>query len=368
MSNRLGGLLGLFILLAGGAGVYLLSRQAPGGEEESEETVATVVPVAVGQIRRMTLHDYVQAYGSVVPNPGVAGVAPAGAQVDSSADGVVTEVHCTVGQQVKRGQVLFSLYDRPAKLAVDQAEQTLRFAEENLMRQDKLRQIEGTSTKLFLEAQQQRDIARNALNRAQAELELLKVAAPFDAEVVEILAGAGEAVGRTETLAHLIDLTRLAVRADVPTPQAARLQAGQETQIGTAGSPDPAGLSTTMPSARIDYIGPQVDPRNDTVPVVIGLPADTSLHPGQFVRVRITVAEYADQLAVPSTSIVTTPEGQTVLAVVQGEDAVPTPVKQGVREGDWVQVSGEGLEPGMHVVTAGAYGLPGRTRIRVIGQ
>lgn len=368
MSSRLGGLLGLFILFAGGAGLYILSRQAPDGEGKAEEAVATVVPVAVGQIRQMTLHDYVQAYGSVIPNPGVVGFAPAGARVNSSLDGVVTEVHCAIGQQVKKGQVLFSLYDRPATLAMDQAEQTLRFAEENFQRQDKLRQVEGTSARLFLDAQQQLDSARNTLGRAQAELDLLKVTAPFDARVVEIYVTAGEAVGRAGALARLVDLTRLVVAADVPTPQAARLKAGQETQIETDASANSADLQAVMLMARIDYIGSQVDPNNDAVPVVIGLPADTSLRPGQFVRVRIIVAEYANQLAVPSESVVTTPEGQTVLAIVQGDEAILTPVRRGVREGDWVQVSGEGLEPGMNVVTVGAYGLPGRTRIRMIGQ
>ena len=33
-----------------------------------------------------------------------------------------------------------------------------------------------------------------------------------------------------------------------------------------------------------------------------------------------------------------------------------------------VEVEGQGLEPGMNVVTVGAYGLPGRTRIRVVGH
>ncbi len=368
MNNRLGGLLGLFILLAGGAGLYVVSRQAPGGQEEAEEAAATVVPVEVGQIRRMTLHDYLRVYGSVTPNPGIAGVAPAVVRVSSPLDGVVTEVHCTAGQKVKKGQVLFALYDRPAKLAVDQAEKTLKFAEENLQRQDKLRQVQGTSTKLYLEAQQQLDSARSALGRAQAELELLTVVAPFDATVVEVYAAAGEVVGQAGGLAQLTDLTRLVVRADVPTPQAEKLQAGQQVQIEAGVSTASSHPQAITSAARLDYIDCRVDPDNDTVPVLIGLPEDTILRPGQFVQVRITVAEYGSQLVAPNESVVTTPEGQAVLAIVQGDEAIPTPVKRGVREGDWVGVSGEGIKAGMNVVTVGAYGLPGRTRIRVIGR
>jgi len=91
------------------------------------------------------------------------------------------------------------------------------------------------------------------------------------------------------------------------------------------------------------------------------------VRPGQFVRGRVTVAVYDDRLAVPQESVVTTAEGQTVVAVVTGDEAIPTPVERGISQGDWVEVQGQGLEPGMTVVTAGAYGLPGKTKIRVMG-
>ncbi len=359
MSNKLGGLLGLLILLAGGAGLYVFSRQPPGGEEEAEEAAVTVVPVEMGQIQRMTLHDYLWVYGSVVPNPGIAGNAPGTARINSPQEGIITQVHCTVGSQVKKGQVLFALYDRLAKLAVEQAEKTLKFAEENLQRQDKLKQIQGTSAKLYLEAQQQLDDARNALSRTQAELQMLKVTAPFDGTILAVYATVGETTAQGGALAQLTDLTRLMVTAGVPTPQADKLHVGQNAEIE-------AGAAAL--TARLDYIDRRIDPNNDTVSVLIGLPPDTSLRPGQFVRVRITAGEYRDRLVVPNESVVTTPEGQTVLAIVQGDEAVPTPVKRGVREGDWVEVEGPGLEPAMFVVTVGAYGLPGRTKIRVIGQ
>jgi membrane fusion protein (multidrug efflux system) len=221
---------------------------------------------------------------------------------------------------------------------------------------------------LCLEAQQQLDAARNALGRAEAELELLKVTAPFDGTVVELCVTAGETVGQADTLARLTDMARLVVKAGVPTPQAHKLQLGQQVQIEASGSLASSDSAAALLAGRVDYIDCRADPNNDTVPVLIELPADTSLRPGRFLRVRIAVGEYGNRLAVPIESVVTTPDGQTVLAIVQGDEAVPTPIKRGVREGDWVEVSGQGLESGMAVVTVGAYGLPGRTKIRVMGQ
>lgn len=366
MKNRIGGLLGLFILCAGGVGLYVLSQQTSGSEGQAEETIATVVPVELGQIQRMTLHDYLWAYGAVVPNPGVDGRVPAAARISAPQEGIVTQVCCTAGDQVKKGQVLFTLYDRLAKLAVEQAGKTLKFAEENFQRQEKLQQVQGTSAKLYLEAQQQFDEARNAFDRAQVELEMLKVVAPFDGTVMAVGTTVGETVAQGGVLAQLADLTRLMVNAGIPALQADKLQAGQSAEIEADAWKASAESPASTLTGRVDYIDRRVDPNDDTVSVLIGLPSDTNLRPGQFVRVRITTAEYSDRLAAPNIGVVTTPEGQTVLAVVQGDEAIPTLIRRGVREGDWVEVEARGLEPGMNIVTVGAYGLPGRTKIRVM--
>ena len=368
MSNRLGTFIGLLILLAGAAGVYVLFREGPAVEEEAEQEVQTVVPVKVAQIRRMTLHDYLRAYGSVVANPGAGDAAPASVRINSPLDGMVTEVHCVAGQEVKKGQVLFGLYDRLAKLAVEQAEKAVTFTRTNFERQEQLKQVQGTSAKLYQDAQQQFEDANNRLSRARAELELFKVMAPFDGTIMDVRVRVGEVVAQTDILAQLTNLRQLVVKAGVPSPESGKLRLGQPVQIETGSSTVQSDQPAHMLAGRVDYIDCRVDPRNDTVAVLVGLPADANLRPGQFVRVRIITEEHRDRPAVPEESVVTTPDGQTVVAVVQGDEAVPTPVKVGIIEDNWVEVEGRGVEPGVSVVTVGAYGLPGRTKIRVIGR
>jgi multidrug efflux pump subunit AcrA (membrane-fusion protein) len=81
--------------------------------------------------------------------------------------------------------------------------------------------------------------------------------------------------------------------------------------------------------------------------------------------VRVTVEEHADRLVVPAESVVTNGDGQTVVAVVNQDQATQMPVQTGLREGDLVEVAGETLKPGTTIVTVGAYGLPAQTRISV---
>ena len=96
------------------------------------------------------------------------------------------------------------------------------------------------------------------------------------------------------------------------------------------------------------------------------LPSASNLRPGQFVTVRIVSEEHADRLAVPVESVVKNEEGVSVIAVVDGDTAMQRPVTTGLRDRGLVEIEAAGLQPGMTVVTEGAYGLPAETKVRVI--
>jgi membrane fusion protein (multidrug efflux system) len=92
------------------------------------------------------------------------------------------------------------------------------------------------------------------------------------------------------------------------------------------------------------------------------------LRPGQFVKVRFVYVEKNDCLVVPEESLVTTTDGRTVIAVVEGNKAVQKAVQTGLREKGLVQIQGQGISEGMQIVTEGAYGLPPETKIRIITE
>ena len=210
-------------------------------------------------------------------------------------------------------------------------------------------------------------LAINSCGR-RLELNLFTVAAPFDGTIMDITASAGQAVMKTDTLCQLTDLKRLVAGVHIPVLDAAKLKLSQRVEFETIAPGVSADAQAPALIGQIDYIDHRINPNNGTVAVWVALPANAVVRPGQFVRVRVIVAEYNDRLAVPDESVVTTPEGQIVVAIVEGSEAILTPVKRGVSEDGWVEVEGKGLAPGMTVVTVGAYGLPGKTKIRAMGQ
>jgi hypothetical protein len=63
--------------------------------------------------------------------------------------------------------------------------------------------------------------------------------------------------------------------------------------------------------------------------------------------------ELHDRLAVPRESVVKT-DDERVIYVVDGDKAVQTPVKTGLRDGNLIEVEAEGLKEGDTIVTVGA--------------
>lgn len=345
-------------------------KPANPADAESDQEPPTIVPVSVTPIVRATLHAYVEAWGTVEPEPATPARAPASARVATPVAGIVARAACAEGDRVAKGALLFSLDSRVADLAVARARQAVQFAEQVFARQQKLGVGEATSLKLYQEAEQNLTAARTELATVQTQRALLDIPSPLAGTVVKVLAKPGDAVDPAAALAEIIDLDRLVVTVSVRSADLVRVRRGQPATLfaGSAAGAAPSPSTTPLTrSSNVVFIGAEIDSRTDTVPVRMTVPAGAGVRPGQFLTARITVEERRDRLVVPAESVVT--EGDSsVIAVVDGDKAVKRPVKVGLRDGDLVEVEGDGLKAGLTVVTAGAYSLPAESRIRIIGR
>lgn len=330
-------IIGIIVALCIGLGLYALSKRRGTGyaSDEDQESVPTIVSVQTGSLQPRTLHRYVTGYGTVAAAPADADHPAAGAQLAAPSAGVLARVNVVEGQSVKQGDVLMEL---------NAGAVTADYAEQEVARQRKLYAQQNTSLK--------------NLQDAEAQLAALQVIAPLSGTVTRLNVKPGEAVDANIVVAELVDLRRLAVSAEIPVAGAADLQAGDEVQI-----------QGNMPAmAAISFVSPAVDTNSDTVLVRALLPAGSGLRVGQLVALRIVTAVHTNCLAAPQESVVTGETGHSVIALVQGDQAVQTPVETGFREDGWVEVKGNGLKAGDTVVTVGAYGLPEKTQIRVLNS
>ncbi len=347
---------GLIVLAVAVVAAVILIVGPKGGAEEGE--IVTDVGVHVGKIVRATLHRYVTAYGTVEPEPPGGGRAAAGAFISAPVGGILTEIACTEGRAVGQGTLLFRLDTRLAEVAVAKAAKALESAEQTYERQKKLLAAEGTSQKSYQQAELELNTARSELAAAKTELSLLEIRAPLAGTVVRITARLGQAVEPNAVLAEVIALDRLVVTAQVPSRDAAELKPGQPVIWGDG----------SAAAGKLVVVGKDIDPRTDTVLVRASVPAGAGLQPGEFLKIRIVSEERRDVLAVPEESVVPGPEGGTVLMLVEGDKAVPKPVKAGLRDAGLIEIEGEGLAEGAVIVTTDAYNITGETKIHIIGN
>lgn len=362
MSHRSAPLRGAIALCAG------LALVRCGAAPPSEEASTTLVPVEVARIVRTTLRSYVEASGTVEPQPATIASPSAQATVASPVGGLIAEIKTAEGARVMQGDVLFRLDSRVADVEVARAAQAEAFAESAFKRQQQLGAGEATSQRLYQEAEAALAAAKNDLGAAQARRALLDVKAPLSGTVVSLHGKPGDSVDPTTVLAEIVDLDRLVVTTQVRAAEIGRVKPGQPVALlDAAAAPETASNPAATPGRRgsVTYVGAVVDPKTDTVTVRASVPRGAGFRPGQFVEVRVLISERVDCLAAPVEGLVTE-GGKTMLAVVKGDVATKVEVKAGVREGALVEVEGEGIAEGLSVVAAGAYGMPHETKIRVI--
>jgi len=325
------------ILVAACGGIILIStiRVLADADDNPapDENVVTKVTVQTGVITSATLHGYVQGYGMVEPAPATAEQPAASAELASPSAGVVTKVNVVEGQQVAKGDVLAEL---------NSGTTTAENAEQEVERQRKLYAQQNTSLK--------------NLQDAEAQLALLQVTVPLSGTVARVNVKPGHAVDLTTVVAEVMDLSRLAVSAEIPAAEANDLKAGSPVEL----------LTTPPVTTELLFVSPSVDMANDTVLVRALLPKDSGLRPGQSVSLHIVTAVHTNCLAAPAESVVTDENGNSVIALVKGDEAMQLPVQTGLRENGLVEVSAPDLKVGDTVVTVGAYGLPEKTKIQVV--
>lgn len=313
---------------------------------EKEPMVATEVTVQVAKVVRTTLRARVEAYGTVEPEPAGGGKPAGAARLSAPTAGVVMAVPAKEGERVEAGAVIVKLDDRAALAQ-------LRLAEQQMERQNKLKETGGTSEKMVQEAAQQ-------LAAAQAQLALVQLTSPIAGVVVRINVQPGQAVDMNTVVAEVVDNRRLVVTANVPADEAALLKSGQSAEIFSGSTDKPVATGAVY------FVSPQVDSKTATVLVRVSVSPDAGLRAGQFVRVRIVTEERAGKLAVPREAVYTDHDGQSTLSIVEGDVAKQKMVKVGLRDAGLVEVDGDGVTEGATVVTVGAYALPPETKVRVV--
>jgi RND family efflux transporter MFP subunit len=318
----------------------------------------------------------IEATGTIVSN-GIVDIRP-------MVTNTVAKIHVKDGQEVKAGDLLFTLdnrndtanYERLKALAEDAQKQYLRAKE--LVDKNFI-------SKAGLETSMANAKATQAAARAaEVQLSFDSIRSPIDgrAGIINVFPGSlvqasnvvstatnstsTSSVGAMVTITQLnpINVQFVIPEKDIPVLLENQLDGEPITVKVTVGDSGKKAYE-----GKVLVIDNQVDPSIAAVRVKAQIPNDAmTLLPGQFARVSMIASTLKDVLAVPSEAIVMNPRGRMVFVVDKDNKASSKPVKvvyeylgqsviTGIEAGDRVVVEGkQSLRPGGKVREAKAAG------------
>jgi len=294
------------------------------------------------------------------------------AMIRPQVDAVIAEILFEEGTTVERGDLLIRLDDRKpqaklalARAALDSAHATLQLSKQRLERHKPLVAEKLISDEEFesIEAQFQEAEARlreesAAVTLAERELDDFYLRAPFSGTVGERLVDVGNYVSSGTLLTVLIRTNPLQVSFHAPDRYAGRIKIGTEVSIV------PSGAEEAVEGV-IDFVDPRIDSGTRMLSLRASVSNDegTLIH-GQFVQVKILVAERPGQVVIPEEAILSA-AGDTWAFVVSDGIAHRRDVTLGERQPPKVEVR-EGIEAGETIVVGGQHRLHDGVRVKPV--
>jgi len=353
--------------------LFLLSAGcSPGNPAPAPQTTEPAVPVIAANVTTKTVPEQVNAIGNARAYATVA--------IKARVDGELTEVHFKEGQLVHQGDLLFTIDARnwqaqldqtEANLARDQAQLQNAQAEER--RYASLRDKNFVSKEDYTRAQTnlaaaQATVRANeaAVKNARLQLTYATIYSPLDGIAGQILLQRGNMIKANDTnsLVVINQVSPIYVEFAVPErylPAIRKYMAARPLTVQAAVEGDEKAVA----SGTLSFIDNSVDTATGTIKLKATFAnRDRTLWPGQFVRVRLFLAEQENALVVPSQAVQNGPEGNYVFVVKPDLTATMRPVTVARSTGAETIID-KGLEPGEQVVIDGQSRLTAGAKVQL---
>lgn len=369
------------------------------------------VPVVTGRVQKKAIPVTIPAVGTAE--------ALATVQVRAQVTGQLSAIHFREGQEVRKGQVLFTIDPRPFQAVLEQAQAVLArdtaTAKNSTSQQARYEDLykrgliarDQYETQSATASAQQATLAADqaAVETARLNLQYTNIVAPISGRAGALVVHEGDLVRANDT-APLLVINQLApiyvgfsvpgrflgdirrYQTQKPLKVQARLQ-GSPTGPTQLAIPTPEGREGEAPRPEafavpvdttpaeegvVSFIDNTVDATTGTIKLKATFPnAGNRLWPGLFVQVTLLLTTDANALVVPATAVQESQQGTYVYVIkpdrtaemrnvrVERQQGEETVIAQGLTAGEEVVTDGHlRLTPGARVTTGADGGRNGR--------
>ncbi len=330
-------------------------------------TVATAVAKPVPEQLRAIGN--VQAYATVLMRARVGGELHA--------------VHFKEGDEVKSGDLLFTIDPRPFEAALKQAEANLarnRAQLEHARRQ--AQRYAAVVKKGYVSEEQNDQILANAAaleaavradeaaaENARLDLKYCSIRSPINGVTGQLKVDRGNLIKANDTDNPMVTIKQTSpiyVVFSVPEqnlPQLKRRLAVRPLDVSVSAPGD----EKQVIRGELTFLDNTVDQTTGTILLRATFPnQDRALWPGQFVNVTLTLSTQQDAVVIPSQAVQTGQQGRYVFVITPDGTAEHRPVVL-ARTVDGEAVVEKGITPGERVVTDGQLRLTQGTQVKIVG-
>jgi multidrug efflux system membrane fusion protein len=363
----------LFILFATAAILFTSCSQksSPPAGGKSGRGGGGAVPVSVAKATSQDIPVEINAVGNVQAYSFVS--------IRAQLTGKIVKVHFNEGQEVKAGDLLFTIDPRPfeaamnqfmANLQRDQAQlinTRLNFERTSNLFASKIASQSDydTAAATFQSAQSTVLADAAAITNAQLNLEYTAIRSPIDGRTGNLLTKEGNVVkAPDDVLVTVTQIHPIYVAFAVPEQNlsAVRHQSHNESlEIKAIASGDTNNAAT----GTLTFIDNTVDTNTGTILLKGTFPnTNTVLWPGQFVQTSLVLSNLTHAIVVPSQAVQTGQDGEFIFIVKSDDTVEARKISAGITY-DGLRVIMSGVNAGETVVTDGQMKLTPNAKVSV---
>jgi multidrug efflux system membrane fusion protein len=330
------------------------------------------VPVTVATAVQKNVPVQIRAVGNVEPYSTVS--------IKSQVTGIINQAHFKEGQDVKKGQLLFTIDPRPLEAALKQAEANLaRDAAQLNNWREQVKRYRELVDKQYVSKEQYDQIKTNAdaaeavvdadkaaVDNAKVQLSYCYIYSPVNGRVGSLLVNEGNLVRVNDGTPLLVINQLVPINVTFSVPEQYLADIKQRMAAGTL------GVDAIFPSDQarpergvLAFVDNTVDRTTGTIKLKAEFKnTDLRLWPGQYTNVALTLSTQEGAVVVPSDAIQVGPEGQQVFVVKEDKRVEVRPVTLGQSQAG-ESIIMKGLAPGEVVVREGQFLLGPNSRVEI---
>jgi len=316
-------------------------------QKDKKPPVVTIEVVNPKTIARM-----IELTGSVEPT--------SIARIASPAEGPVR--NCTVreGDRVRQGQVILTIgRKRAAEALVASVREELAREEEEARRIEQLVSSGAIPGEQLDDAKLRVSRAQAKLSQAKESIEDYRIKAPWAGLVAKVFVTDGDFVAPRVPLVEIFNPKSLVIRFAVPEKSSPNINAGIKLLAKLDAYPN------RNFNAIITRVYPELDRGTRTRTVEAKIVDDVALFPGLFARVSIAIKTEPNAITIPENALLTSPQGDKIVFIVENDKTSLRMVKTGVEQGHRIQIL-EGIKAGELVVISGNENLNDGMKIQLV--